>query len=160
VSAEDTPEYKEETKLLVAAIQDVSARRKVAILTKTRLEDDGRSYVREASILDGNNFSAQSVAEGNISLPDDIRQIPLTLTVKNGPAIDSLAAAAVRLTDPQALDDAAQRQGDALPYGTFIAPQNRSCSQLFSPPHRMAYSARLKVDKSGRSRGSGHSPSQ
>jgi CHASE2 domain-containing sensor protein len=57
-----------------------------------------------------------------VLLRDDVRQIPLVLSLKDGTQVESFAAAIVKPLDATALQDA-QASGDSgLPYGTFIPP--------------------------------------
>jgi CHASE2 domain-containing sensor protein len=114
-------QYVEETQKLINSIRGVSSRRKIVLPATTKSEDETH-YEREPTVLDGNNFDSRRVGEGDISLPDDMRQIPLTLHLENGTSMDSLASAVVRFTDKRALDEAEGERGDALPYGTYIDP--------------------------------------
>lgn len=119
--SQESAEYAQETALLVDAIKSVSSRSKIVIPSTVRL--DGGGYVRNPTILDGKGFDPKSVAEGYITLPDDMREIPLTLSIKDGSKVDSLAAATVRLSDDTAVAEAEEKRGEALPYGTFIHPE-------------------------------------
>lgn len=113
--------YSAETKLLAEAIMDVSTRRKI-VLPRT-IEPQATMNVGEPAVLDTYNFDPERVGQGYINLPDDMREIPLTAPLKGGGTMDSLATAAVRLIDPEALAEAEGRRGDSLPFGTFIEPE-------------------------------------
>lgn len=141
---QESAEYAQETKLLVDAIKEVSSKRKIVTPSTVRLEGD--NYVREPTILDRNGFDPKSVAEGYITLPDDMREIPLTLSLKDGSIIDSLATATARLTDDQAVTEAEEMRGEALPYGTFVDPEKFS---TLSSSQALSLDARTLKSKMG-----------
>jgi len=119
--AYEAPAYSAETKILADTIIDVSSRRKI-VLPRT-IEPQGALNVREPAVLDNYNFDSARIGQGYINLPEDMREIPLTAPLKGGGKLDSLATAAVRLIDPQAVVEAEGMRGDSLPFGTFIEPE-------------------------------------
>jgi CHASE2 domain-containing sensor protein len=117
----EAAEYVGETKLLADAIMQISSRRKI-ILPRT-ITPQAVTNVSEPTVLDSYDFDRSRVGYGYINLPNDMRKIPLTAPLQGGGTIDSLATAAVRLIDPNALNDADSMRGEALPFGTFIEPE-------------------------------------
>jgi len=118
--SQESTAYANETSCLLDAIRDVSSQRRIVIPTTFRA--DGPSNVREPSVLDGHNFPRGRVAEGYINLSDDMREIPLTISLKGGEVVDSLATATTRLADEKAVLEAEAKRGEGLPYGSFIDP--------------------------------------
>ena len=129
------PDYQAETAELLDAINSVSRTRPI-VLARTLISEPGPgetglssadsdlAYEAEPSVFDDYKFESSNVFEGYVSLPYDIRQVPLTLKTKDGSEIDSFSAAIVRALDPKAILEAQGQDRDALPYGTFISPQS------------------------------------
>jgi hypothetical protein len=120
-------DYHGETQKLLQTI-DIVSRDICVVLPRTLISKSAEEptlltekqhYVKEPSIYDDFPFDRNKVIEGYVSLPYDIRQVPLTLPMKDSPPLDSFAVAIARVLDPVAVADA-QAKG-ALPYGTFIA---------------------------------------
>lgn len=80
-----------------------------------------RQYVLQPSIFNLAEFAQGHVSEGYISLPYDIRQVPLVLRLKDGLEIDSFAAAIARVVDDECVENARRGEKDSLPYGTFLS---------------------------------------
>jgi CHASE2 domain-containing sensor protein len=127
------PDYQAETKELLTAIKSVSRNRPVVLPRTLFMDDfssgvspeltsDTDSYEAEPTVFDGYNFESDNVLTGYVSLPYDVRQVPLTLRLKDGRDQDSFAAAIVKRLDRSALQDAQSSDKTALPYGTFISP--------------------------------------
>src|SRR5258706_2665491 len=123
-------DYHDETQKLLQTIDIVSHDTRVVLprtlISKSAEEPtllaEEQRYVKEPSIYDDFPFVPKRVIEGYVSLPYDIRQVPLPLPMKEGLPLDSFAAAIAGVLGPVAVDDA-QAKG-ALPYGTFIAGTN------------------------------------
>ncbi len=127
------PDYQAETAELLSAIKTVSQNRPV-VLPRTLMasgdhdqsespEIENATLEREPSVYDGYNFETNNVSDGYVSLPYDIRQVPLGLKLTDNAPLDSFAAAIVRRIDGHALRDAQAKDESALPYGNFIAPE-------------------------------------
>lgn len=120
----DAPIYKAETDQLFSAIEEASKTCKI-VLARTLREPsiEGGSFTEETSVLDAYHFSRpENVRWGHISLPADIRKVPLIngINVKNK-KLDSFSQAIVRADDPLV---AAELSGDrGFPYGTFMGPE-------------------------------------
>lgn len=127
-------DYKDEIDALRTAIKIVSRNRTV-VLPKTlfvegrsagvsmeQASDSDESYEAEPTVFDGYNFETNNILNGYVALPYDVRQVPLTLSLKDGSPLDSFAAAIVKRLDRSALQDAQSSDKTALPYGTFIPP--------------------------------------
>jgi CHASE2 domain-containing sensor protein len=125
------PDYQKETDRLTEAVKFVAHNRPVIVsqqisrtghswaVTSDPNSQPG-SYESVPSILDSYHFD--NVSAGFVLLRDDVRQIPLVLSLKDGTQVESFAAAIVKPLDATALQDA-QASGDSgLPYGTFIPP--------------------------------------
>lgn len=137
-------DYHDETQALLQTINTVS-RDTPVVLPRTLFSQTAEEptvllererYVKEPSIYDDFPFDRKRVTEGYVSLPYDIRQVPLNLSLEDGSPFDSFAAAIARILDQQAVDDA-QAKG-ALAYGTFIAktdppPVTAAALLKFSP---------------------------
>jgi CHASE2 domain-containing sensor protein len=127
------PDYQAETNELLTAIKTVSKNRPV-VLPRTLFREglsagvspettiDAGSYEPEPTVYDGYDFETNNILTGYVSLPYDVRQVPLTLPMKDGSEQDSFAAAIVKRLDQSALRDAQSDVKTSLPYGTFIPP--------------------------------------
>jgi len=110
-------DYEAETKQLLDAVKEVSRNRWVVLPKTIRLSEKG--YETESDIYDGYDFEGGKVRNGYISLPFDIRKVPLKQTMRNGSTVESFAEAIVRVTNEQALLPV---QGlEVLPYGNYLA---------------------------------------
>jgi len=129
----DHPDYHEENETLLRTINEICQttrvvlpRRLVAKKTASSfLGHDHLEYAQLPSIFDSYPFDANAKANlsiGFVSLPYDIRQVPLYLKMKDGVAVESFAAATARTVSNPAVDDARAGNRDGLPYGTFLAP--------------------------------------
>jgi CHASE2 domain-containing sensor protein len=73
------------------------------------------------AVFDDYPFGEGKVRSGYITLPPDIRRVPLALTMKDRTTkVDSFASAILGAIDERSLKDAQENEQDALPYGTFI----------------------------------------
>ncbi|MCA1621980.1 MAG: CHASE2 domain-containing protein [Acidobacteria bacterium] len=116
--------YEGETQKLLAAVNSVSKRRTVVLTKSIRYADaTHREYVAEPSVYDNYPFEGAGVKPGYVTLPDDIRRVTLDLKMQGGAHLDSFASAIARAVDARSLEEMQEREEDALPYGTFIAPE-------------------------------------
>ena len=104
--------YKAETEDLEAAIKDASENIRAVILPKTIGLDDDGNYITDADVVDSFSFN-DHVHRGYIALPYDLRQLPMTLSLKDHSKIDSLAEATVRAWNQQALGDSPESESGA-----------------------------------------------
>lgn len=111
------PDYQNETKEFLEVVKAV-ARNRPVVLPKTVSLDDEQDYVIESDIYDGFDFGGSMVLEGYISLPFDLRKIPLSLTMKDGATIDSFVEAIVSAFDQKALNHVPKT--DEAPYGSYL----------------------------------------
>ena len=115
--------YDVENNQLFEAVRDISKERTVVLARTVAFSDPStNSYYSVPAISDCAGFDSKKVHTGYITLPPDIRRVPLVLPTK-GQNIDSFASAIVRSIDEHSLDEAQRNTHDALPYGTFIQPQ-------------------------------------
>lgn len=129
--------YKVETDQLFQAVKDVSVHRTVVLGKRLVYADESQKALRPvAALFDGYPFGESKVRSGYITLPPDIRRVPLALTTKDRTTkVDSFASAILRAIDERSLKDAQEHEQDALPYGTFINPDQfvqRSASYVLN----------------------------
>jgi CHASE2 domain-containing sensor protein len=124
-SAFETGPYKRETDDLLGAVKEVAAHRTVVLARRLRYADETeKEFQPSPAVFDGYPFGDSKVRSGYITLPPDIRRIPLALTMHDRMTkVDSFASAILGAIDEQSLRDAKEKEQDALPYGTFIDPQ-------------------------------------
>ena len=123
----DDPSYALETTRLRDAVEKVCKKRTVVLAKTIKFADSERAkheYEPVTALFDHHNFSCKGVKSGYISLPADIRRVALDLEMKGGNRLDSFASAIARAVDAKSLSQMQKRQQDALPYGTFIKPEN------------------------------------
>jgi CHASE2 domain-containing sensor protein len=120
----ETGPYKRETDDLLQAVKDVSRQRTVVLARRlVRDHSAGEEFDSAAAVFDGFPFDGGNVRFGYITLPRDIRRIPLAITLQDRTTkLDSFASAILGAIDEQSLTDAKQKEHDALPYGSFINP--------------------------------------
>lgn len=129
--------YKTETDALLQAVKQVARDRTVVLAQRLVREDSaGEGLEPSPAVFDGYPFGESNVRFGYITLPQDIRRIPLAITLKDRTTkVDSFASAILGAIDEQSLTDAKQKEQDALPYGTFINPDRflqRSASYVLT----------------------------
>lgn len=115
--------YAAETKTFLEAINAVSQSRTIVLATTMRFTDDKTGYIEVPNIYENYDFGKGKVTRGYISLPYDIRQVPLVQTLNNKRPLDSFAVAIARAVDKESIEEAQQLDKGALPYGTFIDPK-------------------------------------
>lgn len=116
---------KPKTDDLLAAVKQVAADRTVVLAKRLRYADESKKALQPAdAVFDGYQFGDSKVRYGYITLPPDIRRIPLALTMHDRTTkVDSFASAVLGAIDEESLRDAKEKEQDALPYGTFIEPK-------------------------------------
>jgi len=116
--------YKAETDDLLNAVKEVAAHRTVVLARRLSYADEsGQEFQPEPAVFDGYPFGDSKVRSGYITLPPDIRRIPLAMTMNDRTTkVDSFASAILGALDEESLRDAKEKEHDAIPYGTFIEP--------------------------------------
>lgn len=109
--------YQDETRMFVAKLLEIGARRTV-VLPRTISFDENRKYLMDRTVFDCDAPPNAPFSTGYISLPYDLRRVPLALRLADGKSLDSFAAAIARAVDPRAVEGVGDQ--DSLPYGTFI----------------------------------------
>jgi len=113
----ESPDYANETKMLLDTVKTVSSRRAVVLPRTIWQEND--EYVLNSDIYDGYDFGqGASVFKGYIGLPYNRLKIPLTVKLKGAAPLDSFSMAVVRAFRPKALNSL-PKTADAI-YGSFI----------------------------------------
>ena len=140
----DAGPYKGETDVLLQAVKEVAARRTVVLAKRlTYADSDKEGLEPTAAVFDDYPFGESNVRFGYITLPRDIRRIPLAINLKDGKTkVDSFASAILGAIDEQSLTDAKQKEQDALPYGTFIRPDGfvrRSANDVLNADPKTLY---------------------
>ena len=139
----DDPAYRDETQKLLDAVGAISKRRTVVLAKSVKYAGEGETeYVAESSVYDVRDFGDGRVMSGYITLPKDIRRVALDLKLHNGVSLDSFASAIARAADDRSLVETQEREKDALPYGTFIAP-----GEFVQLPARDVLNANLDDEK-------------
>lgn len=125
--ATDDRSYEVETAKLRDAVEKVCKNRTVVLARTVKYADaegEKTEYEPVQALFDHHNFACKELKSGYISLPPDIRRVALDLEMKGGNRLDSFASAIARAVDARSLSQMQERQQDALPYGTFIKPEN------------------------------------
>lgn len=134
------PDYQREKSELLAALKGVSSRRPVVIaqpIAKPPAESGMSPPPIAAAFQEPSVFSDykhKNLRFGHVLLPKDVRQVPLSLSLRNGDSVPSFAAVIAHALDPTAIQDA-QSVDNSLPYGTFIPPEQFkrvSAKQVFA----------------------------
>lgn len=114
--------YRDETGKLFSAIKEVAKDRHIVLATTVIGDDAG--YSVSPNVFDNYNFEGRKVSHGYITLPKDLRQVPLSVPVKNSNAKeDSFAAAIVKTQDETVVSAAEQYEHRGFPYGSFYRPE-------------------------------------
>jgi CHASE2 domain-containing sensor protein len=119
--------YAAETARLRGAVEKVCQNRTVVLARTVKYadaEDEKAEYEAVPAVFDDYNFACRGVKSGYISLPNDTRRVALDLKMEGGHRFDSFASAIARAVDARSLAEMQKRREDALPYGTFIKPEN------------------------------------
>jgi CHASE2 domain-containing sensor protein len=119
----ELPQYQQETEDLLMAIREVSQTRNV-VLTST-VHREGEHYIRSPNIYDGYDFGGGKVFHGYVTLPRDIRQVPLAVELKDSAEKEESFANAIAKTRDEAVVAAAERYIErGFPYGSFYGPED------------------------------------
>ncbi|HEX8148810.1 MAG TPA: CHASE2 domain-containing protein [Pyrinomonadaceae bacterium] len=122
-SPDELVEYRAETLELLDAVKAVSRNRTVVLAKGILDAGHGAGYELEPAVFDSYDFEGGDVRKGYISLPTDVRRVPLAMPLRGGGEHDSLASAIAGAVDERAVEDARAREHDSLPYGSFIPPE-------------------------------------
>lgn len=110
--------YQQETEKLLQTIREVSKERYVVLATVVRGEESHR--VVHPNVFDGYDFAGGKVAEGYVTLPTDLRKVPLAVRVKNRDHDEeSFAGAIARTQAPKIVAEAEEFKERGFPYGSF-----------------------------------------
>jgi CHASE2 domain-containing sensor protein len=120
-SLKENPQYSGETRELISEVLQVSMRRPV-ILPATIESYPGDLYTVDSAVYDGIRLEKGKIQVGYIQPPDDAREVPVAVKLRQGGKIDSFAEAIVRARHERVL--ARVGTDDSLPLGTFM-PEKR-----------------------------------
>ncbi len=119
---EELEPYQAETELLLKAIKEVSKSRSVVLATSVTSDETG--YTISPNVFDGYDFAGNRVTHGYITLPRDLRQVPLSVPLKNRAEKEDSFAGAIAKTRETALVLAAEQfEHRGFPYGNFYRPE-------------------------------------
>lgn len=114
--------YRVETENLFSTIKKVAKDRRVVLATSVVSDDAG--YSVSPNVFDNYNFEGSKVSHGYVTLPKDLRQVPLSVPLKNSSAREtSFAAAIVKTQDEGVVSAAEQYEHRGFPYGSFYSPE-------------------------------------
>jgi CHASE2 domain-containing sensor protein len=112
-------DYKKEDAQLVAAIHGMcEAGRHVVLSSSVRFGTDG--YEKMPSIYTQFMDQMPCVTPGYIQLPFDMRRVPGTLEITNGPPLDSMSLAVTGIADPAAHDVAGKNEGHGFRFSEYL----------------------------------------
>jgi CHASE2 domain-containing sensor protein len=121
---EELPQYRQETEDLLQAVKEVSQDRNI-VLASTLSHDAGGGYSVSRNVFDGYNFGGGKVFHGYVTLPNDIRQIPLAVPVRNSAEKEESFASAIAKTRARDVVAAAEQYEErGFPYGSFYGPKD------------------------------------
>lgn len=121
--AEELTEYRWETDDLLQAVKEVSQDRNIVLASTVSRDDTG--YIMSRNVYDGYDFAGGKVFHGYVTLPRDIRQIPLAVRVKNSAEKEESFASAIAKTRDKDVVAAAEHYGErGFPYGSFYGPED------------------------------------
>ena len=110
--------YQSETDTLLQAIKEVSKDRHVVLATVVRGDEENRLV--HPNVFDGYDFGGGKVSEGYVTLPKDLRQVPLAVHVTNRDhGEESFAGAIARTQALNVVAEAEQFEDRGFPYGNF-----------------------------------------
>lgn len=119
--AEELEPYRAETELLLKTIKDVAQSRYVVLATTVTSDEHG--YTISPSVFDGYDFGGGKVKHGYITLPHDLRQVPLAVPLTNrAEKEDSFAGALAKTREEDLVLAAEQHEHRGFPYGSFYGP--------------------------------------
>jgi CHASE2 domain-containing sensor protein len=112
-------DYQAEDEKLAAAIGRMcAAGRHVVLAASIQFGDDG--YAQMPSIYTAKISNLSCVKLGYIQLPYDMRRIPGTLELTNGPPLDSLPLAVTGIVDPTARADSSNDTGHGFRFSEYL----------------------------------------
>lgn len=119
--AAELEDYRAETELLLNTIKEVSQSRHVVLATMVTGDETG--YTISPNVFDGYDFESTKVRHGYITLPLDVRQIPLAVSLTNRAEQEDSFAGAIAKTREEALVLSAENyKNRGFPYGSFYGP--------------------------------------
>jgi CHASE2 domain-containing sensor protein len=119
--SEELAAYREETELLLKTIKEVSQSRPIVLATTVTGDEGG--YSVSPNVFDGYDFDKTRVTHGYVTLPNDLRQVPLAVSVKGRPEKeDSFAGAIAKIKSEPLVLRAEQYEHRGFPYGNFYRP--------------------------------------
>jgi CHASE2 domain-containing sensor protein len=118
------PDYEAETKQFIDVLNTIGRRRAIILPTTIGTDDHG-DYDLESDIFHDLDLRGTMITRGYIALPDDLRQVPLSLPIQGGPKVggtylDSFAEAIVRAYNRNSLQHLLGNQKDLLVYGSYL----------------------------------------
>lgn len=121
----DESYYENETKELIDAIKFVSQNRTVVLARSIVPTDPAYKFYKPLpAVYENNDFNKKRVLEGFITLPNDIRRVPVAWHMNDGTKLDSFASAIAGAVDEKCLKKAKANEHDGLPFGKFINPDD------------------------------------
>lgn len=127
--------YQKETDELINAVKSASEKRTV-ILARTLMRTDSiePTYKPLPAIYDYYSLNEKTVLKGYITLPTDIRRVPVALWAADDRPLHSFASAIVSAVDKKSLEKIDVNE-NGFPYGKFIYPEDfttRSASEILN----------------------------
>ena len=114
--------YRVETENLLQTIKTISQKHDVVLATTIRRE--GAGFTRSPNVFDDYDFGSGRVSHGYVTLPHDLRQVPLSVPVKNrAEREDSFAGAIAKTREETMVRAAEQQEHRGFPYGSFYVPK-------------------------------------
>jgi CHASE2 domain-containing sensor protein len=119
--AEELEPYRAETEFLLKTINEVSQSRHVVLATTTVGDEHG--YTMSPNVSDGYGFDKKRVTHGYVTLPRDLRQVPLAVSLKDRAEKEDSFAGAIAKTRAASLVSAIEQyEHRGFPYGSFYSP--------------------------------------
>lgn len=119
---EELEPYRVETELLLKAIKDVAQSRPVVLATSVTTDETGSTI--NPNVFDDYDFAGAKVTHGYVTLPLDLRQVPLSIPLKNRSGKENSFAGAIAKTREESLVLAAEQyEHRGFPYGSFYRPE-------------------------------------
>ena len=141
----EEPVYRQEMRTLCEAVTRVAQSGVPVVLSESLDDDDHEHYWAVPNRFDGFPFPPQDFGKGHLKFKDDRRRTPGIYVLEDGRHIDSLAVAAVRFRDSDAVEEF--RAGDRR-FSKFVpqqdVPQVEAAALLAVLPGTKEYEAILK----------------
>ena len=119
--SQELERYRDETRKLLDAINEVSQKRRVVLATTVTCPE--RDCELNPNVFDDYPFNKEKVLHGYTMLRPDLRQVPLSIKVTNRAEREDSFASAIAKTRREAQITAAE-QYEELPYGYFVPPDD------------------------------------